>query len=63
MPRRPEKVAESVRDEILQIVGFELEDPRINGVTVVDVRMSDNLREARVFVTVTGTKKEQQGCA
>lgn len=58
MLRRPEKVAELVRDEILQIVGYELEDPRVAGVTVTDVRMSENLREARVFVTVIGTGRE-----
>jgi ribosome-binding factor A len=52
--RRPEKVAELVREEIVQIVGYELEDPRVAGVTVTDVRMSENLREARVYVTVAG---------
>ena len=52
--RRPEKVAELVREEIVQIVGYELEDPRVAGVTVTDVRMSENLREARVYVTVEG---------
>ena len=56
--RRPEKVAELVREEIAQIVGYELEDPRVAMVTVTDVRMSDNLREARVYVTVAGTEQE-----
>jgi ribosome-binding factor A len=56
--RRPEKVAELVREEIAQIVGYELEDPRVAMVTVTEVRMSDNLREARVYVTVTGTAQE-----
>lgn len=56
--RRPEKVAEQVREEIAQIVGYELDDPRVTMVTVTDVRMSDNLREARVFVTVSGTDDE-----
>src|SRR5919202_2751875 len=56
--RRPEKVAELVREEIAQIVGYELEDPRVAGVTVTYVRMSDNLREARVYVTVAGTDTE-----
>ncbi|HEV7904357.1 MAG TPA: 30S ribosome-binding factor RbfA [Pyrinomonadaceae bacterium] len=56
--RRPEKVAEQVREEIAQIVGYELDDPRVAMVTVTDVRMSDNLREARIFVTVAGTEDE-----
>ena len=58
--RRPEKVAEMVREEITQIVGYELDDPRVAMVTVTDVRMSENLRDARVFVTVIGTEKEKQ---
>ncbi|HZH89477.1 MAG TPA: 30S ribosome-binding factor RbfA [Pyrinomonadaceae bacterium] len=56
--RRPEKVAENVREEIAQIVGYELDDPRVTIVTVTDVRMSDNLREARVFVMLSGTDDE-----
>ncbi|HLL16934.1 MAG TPA: 30S ribosome-binding factor RbfA [Pyrinomonadaceae bacterium] len=59
--RRPEKVAEHVREEIAQIVGYELDDPRVAIVTVTDVRMSDNLREARVFVMLTGTDDEAMG--
>ena len=56
--RRPEKVAELVRAEIAEIVGYELEDPRLAVVTVTDVRMSENMREARVFVMLGGTEAE-----
>ena len=56
--RRPEKVAELMREEIAQVVGYELEDPRVSAVTVTDVRMSENLREARVYVTIAGTEQE-----
>lgn len=57
--RRPEKVAEMVREEVMQIVGYELDDPRVASVTVTDVRMSDNLRDARVYVMVSGTEEEK----
>ena len=43
----------------MQIVGYELEDPRVELVTVTDVRMSENLRDARVYVTVGGTREER----
>jgi|ERR1041384_5860271 ribosome-binding factor A len=56
--RRPEKVAELMREEIAQVVGYELEDPRVSAVTVTDVRMSENLREARVYVMIAGTEQE-----
>jgi ribosome-binding factor A len=58
--RRPERVADILREEISQIVGFELEDPRLTMVTVTDVKISDNLRDARVYVTVAGDEKEHQ---
>lgn len=56
--RRPEKVAELLREEIAQIVGYEIDDPRVASVTVTDVRMSKNLRDARVFVVIAGTEAE-----
>jgi ribosome-binding factor A len=56
--RRPEKVAVMLREEISEIVGFELDDPRLAMVTVTDVRVSDNLRDARVFVMVAGDETE-----
>jgi len=56
--RRPERLAETLRAEVTEIVGYELEDPRLQAVTVTDVRVSDNLREAKVFVVVSGDDKE-----
>ena len=58
--RRPEKLAELVREEIIQIVGYELDDPRVVSVPVKEMRMSENLRDARVYVTVEGTDEERQ---
>jgi ribosome-binding factor A len=57
--RRPEQLAELIRGEVIQIVGYELEDPRIETVTVTDVRVSENLRDASVYVTVSGTEAEK----
>ena len=56
--RRPERLAETLRAEITEIVGYELDDPRLLSVTVTDVRVSDNLRDAKIFVTVQGSEKE-----
>ena len=58
--RRPERVADIIREEISQIVGYELEDPRLTLVTVTDVRLSDNCRDAQVFVTIAGNEEEHQ---
>ena len=57
--RRPEQLAEVIREEVSQIVGFELEDPRVETVTVTDVRVTENLRDASVYVTAEGTEAEK----
>lgn len=57
---RSERTADVLREEIAQIVGYELEDPRLTMVTVTDVRLSADKRAARVYVTVAGDEKEHQ---
>lgn len=49
-----------LKEEISEIVGYELEDPRVLTATVTDVRVSENLRDARVFVMVEGSEEEIQ---
>jgi ribosome-binding factor A len=56
--RRRERVADIIREEISQIVGYELEDPRLTMVTVTDVRLAGNGRDAQVYVTVAGNEVE-----
>ena len=58
--RRPERVADILREEISQIVGYELEDPRLSSVNVTDVRLSNNLKVARVYVTVAGNEEDHR---
>ena len=56
--RRPERLAETLREEITEIVGYELVDPRLLSVTVTEVRVSDNLRDAKVYVVVEGDEPQ-----
>ena len=56
--RRPERIAEMLREEVSQIVGYELDDPRVETVTVTEVRVSENMRDAKVFVLVEGSDDE-----
>jgi ribosome-binding factor A len=56
--RRPERLAVTLREEITEIVGYELEDPRLLSVTVTDVVVAPNLRDAKVFVLVEGDERE-----
>ena len=56
--RRPERLAESLKEEIAEVVGFELVDPRLEAVTVTDVEVSSDLRDAKVYVLIEGGKDE-----
>src|ERR1043165_4361555 len=58
--RRPEQLAEVIREEVSQIVGYELDDPRVESVTVTDVRVSENLRDASIYVTAEGSEGERE---
>jgi ribosome-binding factor A len=47
--RRPERVAELVLRELSQMLLRDLKDPRLRGITLTSVRMSEDLRHGRVF--------------
>ncbi len=57
-PYRPARVAELLKQEISQIIHYELEDRRIKPATVTHVKVSPDLRHARVYVTITGSREE-----
>lgn len=53
--RRPDRVAEAIREEIASFLTGNAKDPRITGlVTVTAVEVSRDLRHARVFVSIYG---------
>jgi ribosome-binding factor A len=56
--RRPERLAEALREEIAEVVGFELDDPRVEMVTVTEVKVAEDLRDAKVYVLVEGSEDE-----
>ena len=56
--RRPERLGEALKVEISEVVGFELDDPRLEMVTVTDVEVSADLRDAKVYVLIRGTDEE-----
>lgn len=60
--RRPDRVAEGIREEIATFLQTEgLGDPRLTGlVTVTGVESSRDLRSARVFVSYLGADEERE---
>jgi ribosome-binding factor A len=55
---RPERLAEALKEEIAEVVGFELKDPRVETVVVTDVQVTADLHDANVFVFVEGSEEE-----
>ena len=57
---RHERVGEEIAHEINAMLVGELKDPRLEGnVTVSEVRVQQDMKHARVFVSVQGTDREQ----
>ena len=56
--RRPERLAEALKIDISEVVGFELNDPRLEMVTVTDVEVARDLRDAKVYVLIRGSEEE-----
>ena len=56
------RVAEVIREVASETILFELQDPRVKGVTVTRVEVSGDLQHAKVFVSLMGTPQEQKLC-
>ena len=54
------RVSEAVREELSEIVGFEMSDPRLAAVDVTEVHVSPDSRHADVGVSVNGDRREQE---
>ena len=55
---RPERLAGALKEEISEVVSFELDDPELQNATVTDVEVSPDLRDAKVYVLVEGNEAE-----
>ncbi len=54
---RVERVAAQLREEISQIIIRDLKDPRVEMATITDVKLSPDLRNATVKVSVVGEEE------
>lgn len=57
---RAQRVAQAVRAEIADLLTRGVKDPRVGFVSIMDVRMSPDLRYANVYVSLLGTDKEKK---
>lgn len=61
--QRARRLADRIQVIVAEMLERRIKDPRLGFVTVTDVRVSGDLREATVFYTVMGDAEEQEGTA
>jgi ribosome-binding factor A len=58
--KRSERVGELIREEISNLLLLEIKDPRIGFVTITQVELSDDLKNAKIFVSVMADEKGKE---
>jgi len=58
--KRSERIQELMLEEISKLLQKGLKDPRIGFVTLTRVEVTDNLKQAKIYVSVMGTKEERK---
>jgi len=60
MTIRTERINETLRTEISQLLLKDINDPRLDGIiTITEVSVSPDLKNAQVFISVLGTQQQQ----
>jgi len=58
--KRSQRVSDLIREEIADIIMYRLKDPRIGFITVTGVDMTDDLKLARVYVSILREEDREQ---
>lgn len=61
--QRARRLADRIQVIVAEMLERRIKDPRLGFVTITDVRVSGDLREASVFYTVLGDAAEQEASA
>lgn len=60
MSERTRRVDELLREQISEVIRRDVDDPRVGFVTITDVEVAPDLRNANVWVSVIGTPTERR---
>ena len=61
--KRSQRVGDLIREEVADIIMYHLKDPRLGFVTVTGAEMTDDLKLARVFVSVLKESERESAIA
>lgn len=56
---RPESVGRNIQIELSKILRHESKDPRLQDLTITGVKMSRDLRTAKVYISILGDGKDE----
>lgn len=59
MSRRTDRLARAIREVVSTTILFDMRDPRVKNVTVLDVDVAGDLRTAKVHVSVLGDERTE----
>jgi ribosome-binding factor A len=54
------RVGEQIKKELSQIIQSELKDPRIGFITVTGVEVTNDLSQAKVYLSVLGSEEQKE---
>ncbi|WP_308639287.1 30S ribosome-binding factor RbfA [Paenibacillus silvisoli] len=54
------RVGEQIKKELSQLIQSELKDPRIGFITVTGVDLTNDLSQARVYLSVLGSEEQKE---
>jgi ribosome-binding factor A len=57
--KRADRVSEAIKREVSVMLTQEIKDPGIHFVTISEVRTADDLRHAKVYVSVLGNEQDR----
>jgi ribosome-binding factor A len=60
---RARKLADRIKVIVAQTLDTRIKDPRMGFITITDVRLTPDLRDASVFYTVFGTQEDRESTA
>ena len=57
---RAERIADSIKDQVSQLLAFEVKDPAVGLLTVTHVKMTSDMGLAHVYYTIVGDEVERR---
>ena len=54
------RVQDLIREEISLIIQRDLQDPGLGFITIVEVKMSEDLKTGKVYISIYGDEEEQK---